>query len=152
MYVFPEGLRLDPTKRVTYVGRFVGCLLLLSLILTLVILVLVLTKKFKPDEGLNNPDYIEVDTKQIQSEADDKSLEHASTNTPGLLDRMRNKKVHPEPHHHEGGDRRRHSGHGETGERHRRKTLKFKEDGPQYIPSDEEQHQRNAFRSDLSRL
>lgn len=66
MFVFPSILRLPQSKGLHVLTNMVGSFLIICLVFTVVIVALVLTRKFRPEEGIDNLEYTEPDPKMQQ--------------------------------------------------------------------------------------
>ncbi|ODN02591.1 Tetraspanin-4 [Orchesella cincta] len=57
--IFPKVLRNDDRYTISIFGKVVASLLILCLLISIVLFILVIVKKFKPAEGLNNPTFVD---------------------------------------------------------------------------------------------
>lgn len=111
-------MRFPPEESLTIVGRFVGCVIILCGILTCVILIMVVTKMFRKDQGIDNLDYVE---SPKEEETDNSGVMNGSGEQNGQIVKPgKSGKVHPETA-------------GSLDPNANKRVLKFKESGPLFI-------------------
>ncbi|CAL8090426.1 unnamed protein product [Orchesella dallaii] len=57
--IFPKVLRNDNRYTISIFGKLVASLLILCLLISIVLFIMVVTKYFRPGEGLNNPTFVD---------------------------------------------------------------------------------------------